>query len=254
MQYMRHALDFDQVSMDSQEAVQIYNYLAYALENTFFTKSYMFSLPGTGATYLAVSTPASTNQFRENVFQNSINAPVRTPAWARYAVWEYRDLSIMNFYGVTQNLYQGYRLTEDLYGWIQQQHTKLGKVWMQTPIVGGIDHDSLRVALASLGIPVWLEISVGHSLKAYHALDAYIKMLTPGCPPPQEEAWYLLNSTWQRSIRDRVYVPPDQWYRCADMVCWGQRSSMDNQEYRSVHPLQQRSMVQQNLMINRARM
>ena len=253
MQYMQHALDFDSLAIDSPEAVQVYGYLEHALNNSFFTKSYMFSLPGTRHTYLCVSTPASTSQFNQNVFQNNMNMPVRTPAWARYAVWEYRDLSIMNFYGVTQDLYQGYRLTEDLYGWIQQQHTKLGKVLIQTPLVGGIDHDSLRSALASLGIPVWMEISVGHSLQAYHALDVYIKMVTPGVPPPQEEAWYLMNAVWQR-FPHREYIPPDQWYRCADMICWGQRGSMDNQQYRNVHPLQLRSMARRNHIVSRARM
>ena len=253
MQYMQHALDFDSLAIDSPEAVQVYGYLEHALNNSFFTKSYMFSLPGTRHTYLCVSTPASTSQFNENMHQNNMNMPVRIPAWARYAVWEYTDLSIMNFHGVLQELYQGHRLAEDLYGWIQQQHNRLGKVLIQTPLVGGIDHDSLRSALASLGIPVWMEISVGHSLQAYHALDVYIKMVTPGVPPPQEEAWYLMNAVWQR-FPHREYIPPDQWYRCADMICWGQRGSMDNQQYRNVHPLQLRSIARRNHIVTRARM
>ena len=253
MQYMQHALDFDRVGMGSTEAVEVYKYLKFALENSYFTKSYMFTLPGTNLTYLAVSTAASTQQMQANVFENSINAPVRVPSWTKYAVWEYRDLSIMNFHGVTQSLYQGYRLQEDLGAWIRSQHTRLGKVFMQTPIVGGIDHDSLRVAFATLGIPFWLEITVGHSLLAFCGLDVYVKILAPGAPPPREEAWYLMNATWHPSIKDRPYVPPDQWYICADMVCWGQRSSLDNMEYRSVHPLQARCMVHQNQKMVRAR-
>ncbi len=133
----------------------------------------MFML--SGYTFLAVSSGESTRQNHDNVFLNSMNAPVLTPSWSRYQVFRYVGLSILNFHGVTDARYEGTLLPVSLGEFIRQQYQERDLPYLQGPILGGHDADSLRAHLGALGIKVWVEITTGSSYNAFRGLDAYIK-------------------------------------------------------------------------------
>ena len=133
----------------------------------------MFTLAG--YTFLAVSTPLSTRQGADNVFRNFMNAPILTPAWYRYEVYRYVGLSLLNFHGITDSRYEGTLLEDSLGVFIGRQYEAQGKAYVQGPILGGYDADSLRYHFGEIGIKCWVEITTGLSYLAYRGLDVYIK-------------------------------------------------------------------------------
>ncbi len=104
-----------------------------------------------------------------------MNAPIHTPAWYRYQVYRFSGLSVLNFHGVTDGRYGGTLLPDSLGEFVRRQCPERGMPYIQGPILGGHDADTLRAHLGELGIKVWVEITTGNSYLAYRGLDVYIK-------------------------------------------------------------------------------
>ena len=159
-----------------QHRGMIQEWLEYVSTNTMWCKSYMFSIAG--YTFLAVSSPQSTRQGTDNVFRNLTNAAVLTPAWYHYQVYRYVGLSVLNFHGIIDSEYEGTLLADSLGDFVRRQYEAQGKAYVQGPILGGHDADSLRYHFGELGIKCWVEITTGLSYVAYRGLDVYIKVPT----------------------------------------------------------------------------
>ena len=156
-----------------QHRGMIRDWLQYVSTNSNWCKAYMFML--SGYTFMAVSTGESTRQNHDNVFQNFIGSPVLIPSWSRFQVYRYVGLSVLNFHGVSDSRYQGTLLPVSLGDFIREQYRERDLPYMQGPILGGHDADSLRAHFGALGIRVWVEITTGNSYLAFRGLDAYVK-------------------------------------------------------------------------------
>ena len=250
---------FDQTDKPEHKRM-IVEWLQYHKDNSCWCKAYLFA--SGNSTYMAVSLGMSTKQLRANDFHKFRNG-IHTPAWYHYHVYRYQGLSLMNYHGLADSRYEGTLLSEKLGEFIRRQYHERGVAYSLGASSGGYDADSLRSQLGQLGIKVWVEVTSGYSYLAYRGLDVFIKapiiillsqfhydccqnptvlqllllqVLGPDMPVPQEEAWYLLNATWDRMDQRRVQHP-EFWYLCPDWISMGQRSIVDGSLYKPVSPL-----------------
>ena len=75
--------------------------------------------------------------------------------------------------------------------------------------------------LGALGIHNYLELTTGRSWNHFRGLDAYLRVISRGMPPPSQEAWYVINT--QNPARDRILLHPDDWWRCRHWHSYSQK-------------------------------
>ena len=146
---------------------------------------------------LAVSTALSTRVSAEKKAVNNVGGIITNPEWLYYEVWWYPGLALLNWSGITDTTYQGTELGMLLGDVLNVVCISRGMTdWKERfcCIRGGFFRESLRQLLVSIGIQNWLEITSGFSWRGYAALDLYIRVFSGGMDPPDEEAWYLLNT------------------------------------------------------------
>ena len=127
--------------------------------------------PGGRGTIFAVSTAASTIQFNHNEAQKKAGMLEGDSHWRAYAVWIFRDRSLLNFWGMnnpaTGGSYGG-RLPQVL------DQVALVTYWRREFGVRSGYLTGLRDLLRRLGVTYWLELKCGYSMREFRGLYFYV--------------------------------------------------------------------------------
>ncbi len=179
---------------------------------------------GVNGIMLAVSSPQSTAVSKENARIAAAGGIITEPEWLYYEVWWFAGLAFLNWAGILETKFQGHQLSMLLGDFIDGVCLQKGMAdWKERycRIGHGFYRQSLRELLVSLGIVTWAELTCGLSWRGYAALDVYLRVFAGGMAPPEEEAWYLLNTEY--APQHRQLYNPEYWYMCKFWQSFGQR-------------------------------
>ena len=184
-----------------------------------------YTLKGVRGVLLAVSTSESTRVSKENHGIHQSGRMIKAPEWLFYQVWWFAGLAVLNFRGITESMYNGTNLNMLLGDFLDGIFSQKGiQDWKEKycHMWAGYVRQGLRILLRDvLGVYNWVEITSGFSCRAYNALDVYIRLISTGMELPEEEAWYLLNTSVHPERR--MLAVPEDWWRYSDYVSYGQR-------------------------------
>jgi hypothetical protein len=184
-----------------------------------------YTINGTAGILLVQSTPESSRVSNDNQRQYDTQGVVDNPHWLYWECWWFQGMAFMNLYGITDRRHQGRRLPEKLGALIDGV---LMPAWRAEYCIirQGYFLQSLRRLLREgMSAHNWAELTCGFSLYEYRALDLYIRILSAGMPPPQEEAWYLLNT--EVAPHQRQFYQPTDWWEFKHLQSYGQRPVMN---------------------------
>ena len=158
---------------------------------------------------VAVSAAATTRIQKEQYFAHQGGQAINGGHWERVPLWWYPGLAMFNWSGITDPDFHGASFTQSLGEYLQNTAVASGipsisrERVAQGPYLG-----PLRDLLRRVGVPVWIELTVGSSYREYRALDAYVRVLGSDITSPEEEAHYVLNT--EIPPGDRYVLTPEQ--------------------------------------------
>ena len=201
-----------------------------------------FTLDGRKGMLLADSTPQSTEVSKQNNHINNMLGIVTDPHWLYYKLWWHPGRAALNWSGIRDAKYEGSALPILLGELLERACIAKGMPdWRDRfcRIDHGFFRSSLRQLFVSLDIHNWIEITAGISWREYAVLDLYISVFSGGMEPPEEEAWYLLNTdVWPQY---RHQPKPEDWYRYKNWQSYGQRACTSEWFVRDCRILQRMS-------------
>ena len=212
---------------DAQEGIhEASDYADRITEDTHFVTALMIPMPKEMAgILLAVSTGESTRVLHENMEANRRGEIIQDPHWLYFNLWHFEGMAMFNFKGITDNFCSGIDLNMKLGDFLDDHFTRMGNILWRNDfcrIANGYYLESLRQVLRTgFNAYNWLELTFGHSWAEYKGLDMYVRMMSQGMDPPDQEAHFVLNTEvppWQR-----YQLQPDDWWKCTYFLSYGQK-------------------------------
>jgi hypothetical protein len=100
-----------------------------------------------------------------------------------FEVYSYAGLYPLNVAGITDEQYVPTKLARNLGGLLLNisiqnlpgmSETLFNQKYLMN--AGGYDHTGLRMLLADLRVPYWVELTAGYCLRVFRGLDVYMKV------------------------------------------------------------------------------
>ena len=200
-------------------------YLEHVFKYRYFATAIMLPMSMPSATgrgdvtgmLVATSSAGSIRNHQQNFAEHHLGAGIENRDWKAMDVYFFEDLAFLNFNGMRDPEYKGYKLAVSFGEYLEEASQRKGIPFFA--LLGGA-LPPLRAQLEGLGVQYWAEITVGSSFHEYRALDAYVRISGAGIEK-YEQAHFVLNT--QKGPRYRVLMMPEDWWMCDSWVSVGQQ-------------------------------